>query len=426
LEFHQRDAADGQEVGRSPLLVIFITVFIDLLGFGIILPMLPFYAQDFGATGTMVGLLFASYSLMQFLFAPVWGRVSDALGRRPILLISLLGTAISFTIFGLARTLLVLFIGRIAAGIFGAVITTAFAFIADVTTPENRARGMGLVGAAFGLGFIFGPPLGGLVANAFGLAAPAFLAAALALANFVLAWFVLPESYPRERRIRSDLKTNIRQTFRFERFWEALHHPEVGALLFLQFLLTLAFANMEATYALLTQWLYDWGSLESGYAFLYIGLIIVVVQGGMIRPLTRRFGEHKLMVAGSILVVPGLGLLPFSPGLAAFLLLSGALALGSGLYNPSLNSLISKGVGPDEQGGIMGINMSLASLARVLGPVWGGFTFERIGPSAPYWTGAIMMLVCVGIALTLLRRYGKQGSAMIGVPTPSEEHDGAA
>lgn len=399
-----QDGARARRVGRSPLLVIFVTVFIDLLGFGIILPMLPFYAQHFGATETMVGLLFASYSLMQFLFAPVWGRVSDAVGRRPILLICLFGTAVSFTIFGLGRTLLILFVGRIAAGLFGAVITTAFAFIADVTAPEERARGMGLVGAAFGLGFIFGPFIGGVVADAFGLAAPAFLAAGLALANLILAWFTLPESYPREARHRGEHTPDVRETLSLSRFRHALRHPTVGALLLLYFLITLAFANMEATYALLTERLFGWGARQNGYAFGYIGLIMVLVQGGLIKPLAKRFGEHRLVVVGTLMLVPGLGLLPFSPGVVLFLLFSGLLAFGSGLNSPSLNSLISKGIGADEQGGIMGINQSLASLARVFGPAWGGFTFQRFGPSAPYWTAAIMMAGSSAIAVALLCR----------------------
>ena len=405
-----RGSVAGQppmRVGRSPLLVIFVTVFIDLLGFGIILPMLPFYAQDFGASDTLIGLLFASYSLMQFLFSPVWGRISDAVGRRPILLMSLLGTAVSFTIFGFAGTLIVLFVGRILAGIFGAVITTAFAFIADVTTPENRAKGMGLVGAAFGLGFIFGPFIGGIVADAWGLAAPAFVAGGLALANALLAWFTLPESLPREKRNgTSDPAHRIRRTLSLARFIEALRHPAVGALLLLYFLTTLAFANMEATYALLTDVQYGWGPRQNGYAFGLIGIVMVVVQGWLIRPLSDRFGEHRLVVAGTFMLVPGLGLMPFAPTVGLFVLMSGLLAVGSGLVNPSLNSLISKGVSEAEQGGIMGITQGLGSLARVIGPVWGGYTFGRIGPSAPYWTAGIMMSFCFVTAVVLRLRYG--------------------
>lgn len=409
MEYTTGDSSAPRKVGRSPLLVIFVTVFIDLLGFGIIIPMLPFYAQDFGASEFLVGLLFASYSLMQFLFAPVWGRVSDAVGRRPIILISLLGTSLAFTIFGLAQSLLILFVGRILAGAFGAVITTAYAFIADVTTPENRAKGMGMVGAAFGLGFIFGPFVGGVMADAFGLAAPAFAAAGLALANLILAWFTLPETFPAAARAKG-VDHRLRRTFSLVRFWEALHHPAVGALLLLYFFITLAFANLEATYALLTEDLLGWGAGENGYAFAYIGVVMVIVQGGLIRPLSHRFGEHRLIIAGTLLLVPGLGFLPFSGGAPVLLILTGALALGNGLNSPSLGSLISRGVGENEQGGIMGIMQSLGSLARVLGPLWGGYTFGRIGPAAPYWSAAILMGFCVIVAVVLLVRYdGSRG-----------------
>lgn len=399
-------AGGSRSVGRSPLLVIFTTVFIDLLGFGIIIPILPFYAQTFGASDFQVTSLFASYSLAQFLFAPLWGRISDAVGRRPIILMSLLGSAVSFTVFGLAHTLFLLYLGRIMAGTFGASVTTAYAFIADVTTKEDRARGMGLVGAAFGMGFIFGPFIGGVLAGLWGYQGPAFFAAGLALANFTLAWFRLPESYPREKRQSGGPRRGIVRTLSLVRLWEALRHPEVGALLFLFFLVTFAMANMEATYALLTERLFGWGARENGYVFGFIGIVIVITQGALIRPLAARFGEHRLVVYGTALLVPSLGLLPFSPGLAALLLLSGLMAFGSGINSPSLSSLISQGVREDEQGGIMGASQGLGSLARVVGPLWGGFTFQQSGPAGPYLTAAFLMAVGWGMALFLFRRYG--------------------
>ncbi|MFO7769703.1 MAG: MFS transporter [bacterium] len=395
--------------GHSPLLVVFVTVFIDLLGFGIIIPILPFYAQDFGASELVVGMLFASYSLMQFLFSPLWGRVSDVLGRRPVLLVSLFGTSLSFFIFGLAKTLTVLFIGRIAAGVFGAVITTAYAYIADVTTPGNRAHGMGIIGAAFGLGFIFGPFIGGVMADAWGYAAPAYFAAVLALANGILALFVFPESYPPEVRERDRTSGAPRRTLSLVRLWGALKHPAVGSLLLLYFLVTFAFANMEATYALLTEDLFGWGARENGWVFAYIGVVMVVVQGWLIRPLSRRFGERKLVVAGTVALIPGLGLLPWSPGPAVLLVLSGIMALASGLNTPSITSLISQGAEEREQGAMMGMNQSMGSLARFVGPAWGGFTFETLGRSAPYWTAALLMAAASVLALRLHRRHRDDG-----------------
>lgn len=395
---------DHPQVGRSPLLVIFLTVFIDLLGFGIVIPLIPFYAQSFGATKFEVGLLFASYSIMQFLFAPVWGRISDGVGRRPIIMLCLLGTSISFTFFGLAESLLVLFAARIAAGLFGAVISTAHAFIADVTTMEQRARGMGLVGAAFGLGFIFGPFIGGVMADAWGYPAPAYFAAGLAFANLILAWFVLPESNPHENREKLIRRKQERGILSFSQLRQALHKPSVRILLLLYFIVTFALSNMEATYALMTEELFDWGARENGYVFGYIGIIMVIVQGALIQPLVRKFGEHALILMGIILLIPSLGLLPFSPNLAILLLLSGIMAFGSGINSPSLTSIISKSVTADEQGGTMGLALSLGSLARVVGPLWGGFTFGVIGYTAPYWTAAIFMTCAAIIATVLLIR----------------------
>ncbi|MFC1627894.1 MFS transporter [Gemmatimonadota bacterium] len=397
------ETTGDQKVKRSPLFVILLTVFINLVGFGIIIPLIPFYAQDFGASKFEVGLLFASYSLMQFLFAPLWGRISDRIGRRPILLISLFGTSLSFVVFGLANSLLVLFIGRIMAGFFGAVISTAHAFIADVTEPQDRAHGMGLVGAAFGLGFIFGPFIGGVMADLWGYAAPAYFAAALALVNMILAWFVLPESYPASARKKRDpadsgLGTSLRK------LREALVRPYVGGILLIYFIVSFAMANMETTYALLTEELWGWGAKENGLIFGYIGLMIVFTQGFAIRPLARRFGEERLVIAGSILLIPSLGLMPFSPGLAVLMILSGVMAIGSGINTPSLNSLISRSVSPEEQGGIMGITQSLGGLARVIGPIWGGFTFSLIGHSAPYWTAAILMGGACLLAVQVFRK----------------------
>lgn len=404
-----KQPADGIEIpgtsGRSPLLVIFITVFIDLVGFGIIIPILPFYAQAYGASKFQIGVLFASYSLMQFIFSPVWGRVSDRIGRRPILLLCLFGTAVAFTIFGLAESLLLLFLGRITAGLFGAVIATAYAFIADVTPPRQRAAGMGLVGAAFGLGFIFGPFIGGMMADLWGYAAPAYFAAGLALANLVLAWFVLPESLPVDAMRKGERTGRAGPTLNLKEFQEALRKPLVGGLLVLFFLVTFALANMESTYALLTEEIYGWGARENGLVFGYVGIVMVIVQGMLIGPLARRYGEKLLVIAGTTLLVPSLGLLPFAPSLGILLLLSGIMAFGSGISVPSISSLISQGVSPEEQGGIMGVTQSLGSLARVVGPLWGGFTFGTISHTAPYWSAAILMAGAVLIARGVIQTH---------------------
>jgi DHA1 family tetracycline resistance protein-like MFS transporter len=383
---------------RSPLYIIFITVFIDLVGFGIVLPLLPFYAESFGATALLVGLLSTSYSLMQFLFAPLWGRLSDRVGRRPIILLGLFGSSMSYLVFGLANSLLILFISRILAGIAGANISTAQAYIADSTLPENRAKGMGLIGAAYGLGFIFGPAIGGVLSQ-YGYSVPAYFASAIAFCNFMAAQFLLPESLqPKNRTFRS------RRGLDFARIKQGLQHPELGIFLSLFFISTFAFANLESTFALMTERKFGLDAHHNGYLFAYIGVLITLMQGVLIGRLVKRFGERKLVVIGLFSMIFGLGLLPFSPTLRYLLLVLVLLTFGSGVANPSISSLISLVTGPEDQGGILGVAQSMASLARILGPVWGGFTFDTFGFQYPYITGGIFMALAFALSLVAVKR----------------------
>jgi DHA1 family tetracycline resistance protein-like MFS transporter len=383
---------------RSPLVIIFFTVFLDLVGFGIVLPLLPFYAQSFGATAFLVGLLSTSFSLMQFLFAPVWGRLSDRVGRRPIILLGLLGSSISYLIFGLAHSLAVLFLSRIFAGIAGANISTAQAYIADSTLPENRAKGMGLIGAAYGMGFIFGPAIGGILSQ-HGLSTPAFFASALAFLNFMAALFLVPESLRPENR-----RKTMQYGMRLENIRKGLQHPALGVLFVLFFISTFAFANLEATFALMTQKRFNLDAHHNGYLFAYIGVLITIVQGGVIGRLVKRFGERRLLTAGLFCMIFGLGLLPYSPSIRVLLLVLVILTFGNGSANPSISSLISQLAGPEDQGGILGVAQSLASLARIIGPIWGGFTFDTFGFQYPYLTGGVFMAVAFGLSLTVLRQ----------------------
>ncbi len=383
---------------RSPLVIIFFTVFIDLVGFGIVLPLLPFYAQIFGATALLVGLLSTSFSLMQFLFAPLWGRISDRIGRRPIILLGLLGSSVSYLVFGLANSLLLLFLSRILAGIAGANISTAQAYIADSTPPERRAKGMGLIGAAYGLGFIFGPAIGGTLSH-YGYSVPAYFASVLALCNCLAAYFLLPESLNSPNRTFAG-----RQGLNFAGIQRGLRHPELGAFFACFFISTFAFANLESTFALMTQKRFGLDARHNGYLFAYIGVLITIMQGALIGRLVKRFGERKLVVTGLFSMIFGLGLLPFSSSLQYLLLVLVALTFGSGVTNPSITSLISQITGAEDQGGILGVGQSLASLARILGPVWGGFTFDRFGFQYPYITGGIFMAVAFGISLVAVRR----------------------
>lgn len=353
---------------RSPLLVIFITVFIDLVGFGIVIPVLPYYAEgtSFGATPREVGLLFASYSVMQLIFAPVLGRLSDKHGRRPILLISLLGTCLGFLILGFATTLLMLFIGRIIDGISGGNISTAQAYIADVTTKENRAKGMGLIGAAFGLGFVFGPAIGGILSR-WGTNVPFLFAGSLAFANVILLYFTLPETVTPDHPARVSAASG--------RGWkqviDAFRQPQLAFVLAIYFLSIVAFSIMTTVFALFMMFRMGYDPWHTGWIFAFVGIVSAVIQGGLIGRLVKRFGEPALVIVGGFLFTVSLFGSPFvSPAVGLVGLLSvGALSsIGNALSAPSLTSLASKTASAGEQGSVLGVMQSVASLARAVGP----------------------------------------------------------
>ena len=380
----------------SPATIIFLTVFIDLIGFGIIIPLMPFFAETFGAGALTVGLLSTSFSLMQFLFAPFWGRLSDRIGRRPIILIGLFGSFASYLLFGLATSLTVLFIARILAGIAGANIATAQAYMADVTTPENRARGMGLVGAAFGLGFIFGPAIGGFLSR-WGYQAPFFFASALSLANFCAAWFVLPESH-RAVGIEQQRLTRL-QALR-----AASTRPGVPQLLLIYFVVIAAFSAFEATFALFSEERLGFDATTIGYVFAYVGVVLSIVQGGLVGRIARRAGERHIIPPAILTLAAGLALIPAAYGTPMLLLATALLSLGMGFNNPSITALISRLSHADEQGSILGVSQSMASLARILGPVWGGYVYDRFGISTPFLGAAGLMMVAFIISLVALAR----------------------
>jgi DHA1 family tetracycline resistance protein-like MFS transporter len=353
---------------RSPLLVIFITVFIDLIGFGIVIPVLPYYAEGthFGATPREVGLLFASYSVMQLIFSPVLGRLSDKYGRRPILIISLLGTALGFLILGFATTLLMLFIGRIIDGISGGNISTAQAYIADVTTKENRAKGMGLIGAAFGLGFVFGPAIGGILSR-WGINIPFLFAGGLAFANVILLYFTLPETVTRDHPARVSAASGRG----WKQLIEALRQPQMAFVLAIYFLSIVAFSIMTTVFSLFMMFRLGYDAWHSGWIFAFVGIVSALVQGGLIGKLVKRFGEPTLVIAGGLFFTVSLLVSPFvtaATGLAGILSIVALSAIGNALAAPSLTSLGSKSASAAEQGSILGVMQSVASLARAVGP----------------------------------------------------------
>lgn len=355
---------------RSPLVVIFTTVFIDLVGFGIVIPVLPFYAEgtQFNATPRTVGLLIASYSVMQLIFSPILGRLSDKYGRRPVLLISIIGTGIGFLFLGFAKTLWMLFVGRILDGITGGNISTAQAYIADITTKENRAKGMGLIGAAFGLGFVFGPAIGGILSR-WGVEVPFIFAAALCFANAVLLYFTLPETVTPDHpaRVSAARGRGLVQLI------ESLKDPRLGFVLIIYFLFIVAFSIMTTTFSLYTMFRFGYDAQHTGYLFTYVGVLAVIVQGGLIGRLVKRFGELSLVIVGALLFAGSLFAVPFvgpqAGGLLGLLIGGGLFSIGNSLSAPSLTGLASKSAGPADQGSILGVAQSIASLARAVGPV---------------------------------------------------------
>ncbi len=381
--------------------VLFLIVFIDLVGFGVIIPLLPFYGVHFGAGPAEVTWMMACYSLAQLFSSPLLGRLSDRVGRRPVLLVSLVASVASYLWLGFADALWMLFAARLLAGAGAGNIAAAQAYITDSTTPETRAKGMGMIGAAFGLGFTVGPALGGLIAGsdptAAALARPAFLAAGLSAVAFIIALARLKESLPPESRAASARPS------RWQVAKDVMTRPVLRRLLVLLFVTVTAFAGMETTFALWARSAYGWGPREVGYNFLFVGLVLVAVQGGLIGRLSRRFGEARLVLAGAAMIALGLALLPVALVLWRLLLVDTLLALGMGLLNPAITSLVSQQAEIDERGGVLGVSQSASSLSRILGPAAAGPLFELWGRNAPYYVGAVVMVGVVALAVRLPR-----------------------
>jgi DHA1 family tetracycline resistance protein-like MFS transporter len=383
---------------------LFLIVFVDLVGFGLVIPLLPFYAVRFAASPQQVTLLLAVYSLMQLFTAPLWGKLSDRVGRRPVLIASMAASVLAYLWIGSATALWMLFAARAFAGACAGNIAAAQAYIADVTKPEDRAKGMGLIGAAFGLGFIIGPALGGLLAGTDPVTAdvetPAWVAAGLSFVALCGAALVLPESLPADRRGQGPSHSRVSAIL------GVLGRPVLSRLILIFFLVILAFAGMESTFALWAIGQFGWGPRQVGYVFAYVGLISAILQGGLIGRLTRRFGEERLLFCGLALIGAGLLVLPVSREIPILGIAVTLLALGMGLMQPSLNSLISRRAGREEQGEVMGVSQSIGSLSRVLGPVAAGFFFAEFGRNAAFFWGAVLVAAALMLALKLVRGLG--------------------
>jgi DHA1 family tetracycline resistance protein-like MFS transporter len=372
--------------GRAAIGIIFLVAAIDLIGFGIVLPLLPLYAKHYGAGPAVIGLLAISYSVTQLIFTPVWGALSDRRGRRPILLISLLGAVIFYGLFGWAPSLLWLFAARLGAGVFAANISTALAYIADMTSRENRAKGMGLIGAAFGIGFVIGPAVGGFLSQ-YSYHLPGYGAALLSLSALVLAFYKLPES--------RSAPTLISRTNFWQPIQKALRQKDFQRPMLMYFLTTFAFASLQVTFPLFTQEMFRLDVKHVGYLFALSGVMSILLQGGWIGRLAQKFGEGVLAITGAAIYMMGLAAIPFAKSVYLLALIMALLGLATGLTLPTLTSLLSLAADESSQGSVLGVSRSLGTLARILGPLWGGWCYGALGVSWPFWSAAFLSLAAL-------------------------------
>jgi MFS transporter, DHA1 family, tetracycline resistance protein len=391
------------------LLNVGLIVLVDMLGFALIVPLLAFYADSFGASELQTGLLVSSYAAMQMVSAPVLGRISDRFGRRPVFIISILGTFIGFLILGFATSLWMLFASRILSGLTAGNISVAQAYIADITDERNRARGMGMFGAAFGIGFILGPALGGMLSQ-FGFAVPALVSAGLAFINLLTVYFWLPESLTDERR--AELSNQKKADMSFSALSRALQRPLVGPLLWVRFGFAIAFNSFQTVFPLYVLKRFGLDAQQTGYMLAYIGIVLVIMQGGLIGPLSQGFKESDLLLTFILFTWMGLtgwAVAPTVPFLLAAML---PLAIGAGSFNALISSVISKSVDREEVGGMLGFGSGLESLTRVVMPAFASYLLGAYGSSVPGWMASLVMFFVVLYAY--LKLVAKQDRVVVG------------
>ncbi len=385
-------------------MIIWVTIFIDLMGITLIIPYINDFVADLGGDEQAVGFLLASYAAMQLLFAPVWGRISDRIGRRPVIIIGLAASTVAFTIFGSATKLWLLFASRMLAGIANANISTAQAYVADISSPSERAGRMGLIGAAFNLGFIVGFPIGGILSTAYGNQAPAYFAAAISLLNCLAALVILPESRSKEER-RMQLRAARVSAFQalaaslgnVRRFWA---RPELSRTLTVFFLFTTAFSVLHVTFVEYGRDILQISAQERGFVFMFIGIVGVAVQGLVIKPLAARVGEDRVIEIGLLAMAFGLASIPFLRTVVQLYLGAFFVAVGNSLVTPAVTAVISMRTGEGEQGIAMGVTQSMGSLGRILGPPFGGLTYARINFMFPFLAASGGALVALALYAT--------------------------
>lgn len=397
--------------GRSPLLPIFLIVVVDVLGLTIILPLLPFYAERLGASPTVVGLLVSSYAACQLIAGPLLGQISDRMGRRPLLLVSQVGTFIGFLILAWAGSLWLVFLARIIDGLTAGNLSLAQAYISDVTRPEERAKSFGVIGVAFGIGFLIGPAISGFLST-FGYQFPIFAAAALSLTSILATYFLLPGVSPApESTVQEGPPAPAGRRLRVLDWGSYFHYfkrPALAGLLWQFFCFAFAFAIFISGFALFAERRYTWqghafGVKEVGYVFAYVGFLGIILQGGLIGRLVRRFGEEKLVAAGFVSATAGFALMGFTYRLPALLAASSIASFGTGVLRPALTSLITQHAGREEQGVILGLTQSLMSVAQIIGPVIAGFLIDR--ELLTTWALAGAAASALGIAIGQLKRH---------------------
>lgn len=369
------------------MITIFLVVFIDLLGFGIILPLLPYIAEKYAATPVVIGLLSGSYSLFQFIAGPILGRLSDRYGRKKLLIISQLGSMAGYVLLAVAGSLPLLFLSRIIDGITGGNISIAQAYMADVTDKKTRAKGMGLLGAAFGLGFMFGPAFGGFLSQ-WGFAAPAFFAAGISLLSTLATGLFLKETVN-----VSKAKLSPRTAMTFIELKRVITTKPISTLLILFFLLSLGFSGMQGTYGLLVQAKFAWGPQQVGYIFALIGIVAIITQVKILAFATAKYGEYKTLITSVLILALGFGIISLTSYIPLFIIGNILIPLGNSLANPTLTAIATENIPPEEYGEALGLLQSSGSLGRIFGPVLAGEIFYRFGHNLPMLVSSIIFLL---------------------------------
>lgn len=406
-----------KQVANNTLLVLFLSIVIDLIGLGLVLPLLPFYGQSFGASTSTITLLFSVYALVNFVTTPFWGNLSDRIGRRPLLLLSLAGSGVAYMWFGFTHSLMVLFLARALAGAMGYSMVIAQAYVSDITTPENRSQGMGILGAAFGLGFTLGPALSGVLVGLGGdepnLRLPLFVAAGLSFMAFLWAWYMLPESKPRGAwRDRSPADPGRHSlTARIAKPWQILKQNSVATFMIsLSFWLRFGWFGSQTILALWLNHVWHWEAQHVGYVFLLLGFVAVVVQGGLVGPVTRQLGEINMLFLGLSFTVLAFICFLVAGNLYVLLLSLVLLSAGESFCRPALSSVLSQVIDQEYQGTVLGMAQSSMALASILAPVTAGVLFEHISPAMPFIGSACLVGTQLIVALIYFKRTGLSDS----------------